>query len=266
MTKMMRTRLIALISTLLGSMALTQCGGSSTAATPVPSPAPVVVAVPPATVVAVTLSRISLSAATVVGGDSVTGTATLTAAAPTGGASVLLAAEKVSSVPATVLVPAGSTTASFTVFTRSVGGTEADTISGSYGGASASAVLSVTQPTVAVASFGVTGTTESDTCSLTNGGRTLECTFNGSTSSAPGTIVAWDWTFAGSATFTQTTTGAVLTRPATDCSLLPSPALPHDHDWFPLTVTLVVHDNLGNVSAVASNRNARVFPAGTCGF
>src|SRR3954452_14258436 len=151
MTNMMRTRLIALISTLLGSMALTQCGGSSTAATP--SPAPVVVAVPPATVVAVTLSGISLSATSVVGRDSVTGTATLTAAAPSGGASVLLAAEKVSSVPATVLVPAGSTAATFTVSTRSVGGTEADTISGSYGGASASAVLSVTQPTVAVASF-----------------------------------------------------------------------------------------------------------------
>jgi hypothetical protein len=255
---------ILFASALLGSIALTKCGGSSTAASAV-TVTPVVT-VPPQTVVAVALSQITLSATSVVGGGSVTGTATLTAPALTGGASVVLAAEKVSSVPASVTVPAGATTATFTVVTRGVGGTEADTISGSYGGVSASAVLSVTQPTIAVASFGVSGTTETDTCSLTNAGRTLECTFNGSTSSAPGTIVAWDWTFAGSATFTQTTSGAVLTRPATDCSLLPSPALPHDHDWFPLTVTLVVHDHLGNVSAVASNGNARVFPNGTCGF
>ncbi len=264
MTKM--TRLIAMISSLLGSMALTQCGGSPTAATPVPTPASAVVTVPPVTVVSVTLSRISLSATSVVGGNSVTGTATLTAPAPAGGASVLLAGESVSSVPATVMVPAGEVTETFTVATRTVSGTEVDTISGSYGGASASAVLSVTQPTVAIASFGVSGTTETDTCSLTDGGNTLACTFNGSTSSAPGTIVSWEWTFASAATFARTTTGPILTLPATDCRLLPSPSAPHEFAWFPLTVTLTVRDSLGNVSAQEVNRGARVFPSGMCGF
>jgi hypothetical protein len=33
-----------------------------------------------------------------------------------------------------------------------------------------------------------------------------------------------------------------------------------------MTVTLVVRDSLGNVSTPFSNRNVRLFPAGTCGF
>jgi hypothetical protein len=202
----------------------------------------------------------------VVGGNTVIGTATLTAAAPSGGASVALTGGTTATVPATVLVAAGSTSATFTVFTRSVGGTVENTISGSYGGGSASAVLSVTRTTIAIANFGVTGATESDTCSLSNGGNTLACTFDGSTSSAPGTIVAWDWTFTVSGTFVKSTTGPILTLPPTSCALLPDPALPHEHAWFPITVTLTVRDSLGNVSAQAINRGARVFPNGMCGF
>jgi hypothetical protein len=152
------------------------------------------------------------------------------------------------------------------VFTRSVGSTVENTISGSYGGGVASAVLSVTRTTIAIASFGVTGATESDTCSLSNNGNTLACTFDGSTSSAPGTIVAWDWTFAVAGRFVASTTGAILTLPATSCALVPDPALPHEYAWFPMTVTLTVRDNLGNVSAEAINRGARVFPNGMCGF
>jgi hypothetical protein len=33
-----------------------------------------------------------------------------------------------------------------------------------------------------------------------------------------------------------------------------------------MTVTLKVHDNLGNVSAVKTDNGVRLFPAGTCGF
>jgi hypothetical protein len=217
----------------------------------------------------VALASISLSVSSVVGGASVIGTATLTAPAPAGGASVALTGGDAASVPAAVVVPAGSASATFAVSTRAVGGTVANTIGGAYGGASASAVLSVTPDavaTVATASFGVTGATESDTCALADNGNTLNCTFNGSTSSAPGTIVAWDWTFSVAGTFAQTTSGSTLAMPATNCSLLPSPSLPHDYPWFPLVVTLTVHDSLGNVSAEASNHTARVFPNGACGF
>jgi hypothetical protein len=33
-----------------------------------------------------------------------------------------------------------------------------------------------------------------------------------------------------------------------------------------MTVTLKVHDSLGNVSAVATDKVVRLFPQGVCGF
>jgi hypothetical protein len=140
-------------------------------------------------------------------------------------------------------------------------------VTATYGGASASASLSVTRPTVATASFGVTGPTETDTCTLTNNGDTLNCTFNGSTSTAPGNIVAYDWSYRVATTLTQTTSGPVLTSPAVTCSWLPAAPLPAgSNQWLPLTVTLKVHDDLGNVSAEATNTGARLFPQGACGY
>jgi hypothetical protein len=213
-----------------------------------------------------TLLSIVLSPSSVVGGNSVTGTVTLTAVAPAGGAVVSLSGGDPVTVPASVTVPTGSTSATFTISTRTVGGTIPSTISGSYGGASASAVLSVTQPTVATASFGVTGPTETETCTLSNNGNTLNCTFNGSTSTAPGTIIAWDWSYSVATTFAQTTTGPQLTMPSVNCSLVPPPPLPPGNPWFTMIVTLTIRDDLGNVSAEAIHRDARLFPQGVCGF
>ena len=218
----------------------------------------------------VALAALTLTSPSVIGGDAVFGTATLTGAAPTGGAVVTLSGGDPLTVPASVTVLAGTTSAAFSAFTRTVGGVVSSTITGSYGGASMSVTVSVMPPTVATASFGVAGSTETETCSMANGGNTLNCTFNGSTSTAPGTIVAWDWTYGvpGATIFSQRTTTAVLTQPAVNCSFLPSPPLPAPpaDQFFKLTVTLKVTDSLGNVSAVASNPNARVFPSGVCGF
>ena len=147
------------------------------------------------TVARVAVSTIALSTATVVGGNTVTGTVGLTASAPVGGAVVAVTGGDPLIVPDTVTVAAGATSATFTVRTRLVGGTIAGTVTASYGGGSASASVSVTKPTVATASFGITGPSETDTCTMTNGGNTLNCTFNGTTSTAPGNIVAWDWSY-----------------------------------------------------------------------
>jgi hypothetical protein len=212
------------------------------------------------------VSSLSLSASSIVGGNSVIGTVGLTAAAPAGGASVSLSGGDPATVPASVAVAAGSTSATFTITTRAVGGTIPATITASYGGGSASAVLSVTRVTVATASFGVTGPTETDTCTLTNGGNTINCTFNGSTSAAPGNITAYDWSYAVAKTFAQTTTGPVLAMPAVDCSLLPPPPLPAGTTWFAMTVKLKIHDDQGNVSAEATSGGVRLFPDGTCGY
>jgi hypothetical protein len=214
----------------------------------------------------VRLSSIELSTDSVVGGTTVTGSAMLTAPAPVGGAVVSLSGGDPVTVPASVTVLAGSTSATFSILTRAVGGSTSATISGSYGGASASAVLSVTRPTVATASFGVSGPTETSTCSMANNGNTLNCTFDGTTSTAPSTIVAWDWSYGVSTMFTQTTSGPVLTMPAVNCSLMPAPPLPPGNQWFMMVVSLKVHDSLGNVSAEVTDRGVRVLPQGVCGF
>jgi hypothetical protein len=211
------------------------------------------------------VSSISFGAATVMGGDTVTGTVTLSGAAPAGGAVVSLSGSGPVTVPATATVPAGSRTATFTISTRAVAATIAATVSGSYGGTSASAILSVGPPTVATASFGISGTDVTDTCVMMNSGNSLECTFNGSTSTAPGRIVAWDWTYTVATTISQTTAGPLLETPSANCGLLPPPPLPAGTTSFPLVVTLRIHDSLGNVSAVASE-TARVLPHGMCGF
>jgi hypothetical protein len=224
---------------------------------------------PSLTVARVAVSTIALSAVTVVGGEPVTGTVGLTASAPVGGAAVAITSGDPLTVPDTVTVSAGATSATFTVRTRLVGGTMAGTVTASYGGGSASASVSVTKPTVATASFGVTGPTETDTCSMTNGGNTLNCTFNGSTSTAPGNIVAWDWSYrvGTMAAITQTTSSAMLAMPAVNCSWLPAPPLPAgSNQWLLLIVSLKVRDDLGNVSAEITNGSARVFPQGVCGY
>jgi hypothetical protein len=138
------------------------------------------------------------------------------------------------------------------------------TISASYGGVSQSAMLSVTRPTVATAIFGVSGPTQTDTCTLTNNGNTLNCTFNGSTSTAPGNIVEWDWTYGVATTFAQTTSGPQLTMPTVTCALVPPPPLPAQ--GFMMTVTLQIRDDLGNVSPVATDSGIRLFPQSVCGF
>jgi hypothetical protein len=214
----------------------------------------------------VVLRSISLSTSTVVGGDFLTGTAILNAVAPAGGALVALSAGDPVNVPASVTVPAGSASATFTVTTRPVGGVVSAAVTGSYGGASASATLAVTPPTVATARFGVRGPTESETCTLIDAGKTLNCTFDGSTSTAPGTIVAWEWSYGVAGMFTQTTSGPVLSMPSVNCSLLPPPPFPAGPEWFTMVVTLKIHDRLGNVSAEAVNRGVRVIPKDVCGF
>jgi hypothetical protein len=98
---------------------------------------------PPATGQA-SLSSLALNPSSVTGGQTTTGTVSLTAAAPTGGALVGLAsANPAASVPSSVTVPANSSSASFTVNTTSVGATTAGNITATYAGVSKSATLTV---------------------------------------------------------------------------------------------------------------------------
>jgi len=94
-----------------------------------------------------TLSAVSLNPTSVVGGSSSTGTVTLSAAAPTGGAAVSLSDNSsAATVPASVTVPAGAASATFTVATTSVTASTSATISAIFGGVTQTAVLTVNPP------------------------------------------------------------------------------------------------------------------------
>ncbi len=101
--------------------------------------------------VPVTLSSLTLNPTSVTGGNSSTGTVTLSGAAPSGGAVVSLTSgnTSVATVPSSVTVAAGATSSNFTVTTVSVTGNQSVTISGTYNGTTQNATLTVT-PAAAV--------------------------------------------------------------------------------------------------------------------
>ncbi|PYR88862.1 MAG: hypothetical protein DMF84_26315 [Acidobacteria bacterium] len=92
------------------------------------------------------LSSIALNPTSVTGGSASQGTATLTGAAPAGGAVVTLSSNNraVASLPASVTVAAGATSANFSVTTTAVGASTLVTITGAFGGTTKTATLTVT--------------------------------------------------------------------------------------------------------------------------
>src|SRR6266403_1504625 len=97
--------------------------------------------------VSVTLSSLSVNPTSVTGGNSSSGTVTLSGAAPSGGAVVTLSSSNtnVATVPSSVTVAAGATSAAFTVSTSAVAASTTVSISGTYG-VTRSATLTVTSP------------------------------------------------------------------------------------------------------------------------
>ncbi len=91
-----------------------------------------------------TVSSLTLNPANVFGGQSSTGTVTLTGPAPAGGAQVFLSSNNgAARVPSSVIVPAGASSVSFTVNTSFVLMSTSATISASYNGTSRTATLGV---------------------------------------------------------------------------------------------------------------------------
>ena len=92
-----------------------------------------------------TLTSLTLIPTSVTGGDSSTGTVTLSGPAPSGGAQVALSSSDISvaTVPSSVTVVAGATSATFTVNTSAVTASTTVTISASYAGITKSASLTV---------------------------------------------------------------------------------------------------------------------------
>src|SRR5258706_6096889 len=102
------------------------------------------------------LSSFSISPSTVVGGNSATGTVGLDAAAPSGGALVALSASGPISAPGSVTVPAGATSASFSISTSVVASPSPGTVTASYGGSSRQAGVTVAPAALASLSLNPT--------------------------------------------------------------------------------------------------------------
>ncbi|MFN2384789.1 MAG: hypothetical protein ABR576_00610 [Thermoanaerobaculia bacterium] len=96
----------------------------------------------------VMVSSLTLSPTTVAGGGSSQGTVALNAAAPSGGAVVTLSSGNptVASVPASVAIPAGLMSASFSIATQAVSTSTPVTIGAAYGGSNTAATLTVSPP------------------------------------------------------------------------------------------------------------------------
>lgn len=100
----------------------------------------------PPTPPTVTLASLSLAFSSVTGGTSTSATATLSATAGTGGVVVTLSStdSSVASVPGSVTVAAGATSATFTVATAKVSASTAVVLTGMAGGVSQTSTLTVT--------------------------------------------------------------------------------------------------------------------------
>jgi hypothetical protein len=97
----------------------------------------------------VPVASVSVSPNLVVGGTSTTGTVTLSAPAPAGGIVVTLSGNSASAtVPASVTVGPGATSATFSIGTSAVSATTPITVTGSVQGSSASATFTIASPTV----------------------------------------------------------------------------------------------------------------------
>ncbi len=176
------------------------------------------------TVNGITISSVSLSPTSVLGGLSSTGTVTIGSAAPAGGFSVPLSSSTASAtVPGTVTVAAGATTATFNASTNPVSSTTVAVITAGSGSASASANLTITPPDLANLSLSPTsvsgGTTSTGTVTLTgdapSSGTTVTLSSSNSAAMVPANVVVPSGqktaTFTVSTSAVSTTTSAVVT-------------------------------------------------------
>ncbi len=185
-------------------------GGGGTQVTPAP---------------ALAISSLGVNPASVIGGTSATATVSLNGFAPTGGALVSVSSNSspTAASPSAVMIPAGSSTATFTVATSAVNEATQVMLSASYNGVQ-TAVLTVMPPAIALSSvtvnpiFVVGGATSTGAVTLNStapaGGAVVTLT-SGNTSAA--TVPASVMVAAGATTaaFTVTTSTVVATAQVT---------------------------------------------------
>ena len=126
-----------------------------------------------------TISSLVLSPSPVTGSKPVTGTVTLTAPAPTGGINVLLSDNlAATTLPTSLVIPAGATSKTFTITTTTVSASQTGAVTATVGAVNKTASLTVLPPallsltlnkTLVLGGTTVTGTVTLDTAAPTNG-------------------------------------------------------------------------------------------------
>jgi hypothetical protein len=173
-----------------------------------------------------TLSAVALNPMSVIGGSPSIGTVTLSGPAPTGGAAVSLMSDNTATatVPLSVTVAAGATSATFTVGTSAVTVSASVTISASYGGATKTASLTVLPralPTLSSLTLNPTsvtgGSPSTGTVTLSGpapaGGAQIQLLSNNGAANVPSTVTVTAG--ASSATFTVSTSAVTTSTPVT---------------------------------------------------
>ncbi len=173
------------------------------------------------TVTAPTIASLVLNPTSLVGGNSSSATVTISSPAPSAGYVITLQSDaSAATVPASVTIPAGMTSATFTITTIPVGTDTNAKIWASKGGQAVSAILTIKAPTLTSLTLNpssVTGGTGSvGTVTISSGAPSAGLVISLSSSSAAATVPSTVTVAAGqtSATFTATTTGVDTPTPA----------------------------------------------------
>ena len=196
------------------------------------------------------LSSVTMNPTSVIGGaQSSTGTVTFSGPAPAGGAQVALSSSNAAaSVPSSLTVPVGATSAAFTVNTSAVAASTPVTISASYGGVTQTASLTVTagpdyllsaSPTSLSITQGTSGTSTvtvtpqngfSGSISLSASGLpngvTASFSLNPASTTSTLTLAASSTATTGTVTVTITGTSGTLTHTTTIALTVSPPPLP----------------------------------------
>lgn len=269
-------RLFAVPAMGLLTLALTQCGSvspdstSPSRVTPTPSPAPAPAPSPapaPGPGPGSPPSSLSISPATIQGQSQPQATVTLAAAAPDGGALVVLRSDDPTIVraPASVTVAAGSRSVTFLIETSTVRTPTTVRLTATYGGTSMTATVTVTPPPL-VASFVVRSRTRGPgSCVADEQSQEADCVFDGSASQ--GFINNYLWTYTVGATTVRQTSAApnaIVSPQGTGCPLYQQ-GTGGEGPYLRMEVTLQVRDALGVVGDVV-RQQVRLYPNRQCGF
>lgn len=234
--------------------------------TPTPPPAP-----PPAPAAPATLEALTISPPFVERQTSSTGTVRLTAGAPTGGAVITIESgnREVAKVPATVTVPAGATTATFTIETATVLSTTPVTIAARYLAVNTTAVLTV-MPTVARAFFTVTSSSQgADACRLSENAQSFDCQLDGSTSE--GLLRTWIWTLTiGTGRITEVRNFPIISpdTQGAGCKFVadgPTAVDAAGRRYVEMSIELIVEDREG-LRSQPRTRAVRLYPDSQCNY